>query len=56
MRAYRVAQGALLKCSVRTYMGRQSKEEGIYVSTWLIYLAIQQKLTEHCKATIVVIE
>ena len=33
-------------------MGRKSKEEGIYVHMWLIHFAVQQKLTQHCKATI----
>ena len=32
-------------------MGRKSKEEGIYVHMWLIHFAVQQKLTQHCKAT-----
>ena len=35
-----------------TQMGRKSKEEGIDVYVWLIHLAVQQKLTQHCKATI----
>jgi len=33
-------------------MGRKSKEEGIYVYMELIDFAVQQKLTQHCKATI----
>ena len=30
----------------------RSKEEGIYVYTQLIQFVVQQKLTQHCKATI----
>ena len=33
-------------------MGRESKEEGICVYVWWIHFAVQQKLTQHCKATI----
>ena len=33
-------------------MGRKSKEEGMYVHMWLIHFAVQQKLTQHCKATV----
>ena len=33
-------------------MGRKPKEEGIYVYMWLIYFVVQQKLTQHYKATI----
>ena len=32
--------------------GRKSKKEGIYVYIWLIHFAVQQKLTQNCKATI----
>ena len=32
-------------------MGRKLKEEGIYVYTWLMHFAVQQKLTQRCKAT-----
>ena len=35
-----------------TFMGRKSKEEGIYLFIWLIHFAIQQKLIQHCKATV----
>ena len=31
-------------------VGRRSKGEGIYVYLKLIHFAVQQKLTEHCKA------
>jgi len=34
-------------------MGRKPKEEEIYVYIWLIHFAVQQKLTQHCKATII---
>ena len=33
-------------------MGRKSKEKGIYVYVWLIHFAVEQKLMQHCKATI----
>ena len=33
-------------------MGRKSKKEGICVYVWLIHFAVQQKLTQQCKATI----
>ena len=33
-------------------MGRESKKEGIYVYVPLIHLAVQQKLTQDSKATI----
>ena len=26
-------------------------KEGIYVYVWLIHFSVQQKLTQHCKAT-----
>ena len=38
--------------SVVTRMERKSKKERIYVYMWLIHFAIQQKLTQHRKATI----
>ena len=33
------------QCSVATWMGRKSKEEGIYIYVWLTHFAVQQKLT-----------
>ena len=33
-------------------MGKKSKKEEIYEYVWLIHFAIQQKLTQQCKATI----
>lgn len=33
-------------------MGKKSKNEEIYVYVWLIPFAIQQKLTQQCRATI----
>ena len=33
-------------------MGRKFKEEGIYVYMEVIDFAVQQKVTQHCKATI----
>ena len=38
-------------CSVVTQMGRKSKKEGMYVYIQLIHFAVQEKLTQHCKAT-----
>ena len=35
-----------------TQMGRKSKKEGIYIYIWLIDFVVQQKVTQHCKATI----
>ena len=32
-------------------MGRRSKEEERHVHVWLIHFAVQQKLTQRCKAT-----
>ena len=32
--------------------GKEIQKEGIYVYVWLIYFAVQQKVTQHCKATI----
>ena len=32
--------------------GGMSKREGIYVYIWLIRFAVQQKIMQHCKATI----
>ena len=37
--------------SVVTYMRRESEKEGIYIYVWLIYFAVQWKLTEYCEAT-----
>ena len=33
-------------------MGKKPKEERIYVYVWLIHFAVQQKLTQYSKATI----
>ena len=35
-----------------TYVGMESRREWIYVYIWLIYFAILQQLTQHCKSTI----
>ena len=39
-------------CSVVTSVERKFRKEGIYVYTWLIHFALQQTLTQDCKATI----
>ena len=39
-------------CSVVTQMGRKSKKEEIYLDIRLIHFAVQKKLTQQCKATI----
>ena len=44
--------GNSIRCSVMTYMGTESRREWIYIYVWLIHFAVQQKLTQHCKATI----
>ena len=33
-------------------MGRKSKDEGMDVYRWLVHFAIQWKLTQDCKATV----
>ena len=33
-------------------MGKKSKKEGVYVYVRLIHFAVQQKLTQQCKGTI----
>ena len=37
--------------SVMTYMGKESKKEWIYVYVELIHFAVQQKVTQHCKSS-----
>ena len=32
-------------------VGGRLKREGLYMCTWLIHI-VQQKLTQHCKATV----
>ena len=44
--------GNSFQCSVMTSMGMESRREWIYVYVWLIHFAVQQKLTQHCKSTI----
>ena len=44
--------GNSTQCSVMTYMGIESKKEWIYIYVQLIHFAVQQKLTQHCKSTI----
>ena len=51
MRTYCIAQGTL----TNTLWGPKWEENpkgGIYVYVWLIHLAVQQKLTQQCKANI----
>ena len=38
-------------CTVVTWMGRKSKREGMYAYVELTHFAVQRKLTEHCKTT-----
>ena len=33
-------------------MGGRFKRERIFVYTWLVHFVVQEKLTQHCKATI----
>ena len=35
-----------------TYMGAESKREGLHVFAQLIHFVVQQKLTQHCKPTV----
>ena len=51
MRTHCTAQGTVLLCCAVTSMGRKSKKEQMYVCTGLTHSAVQQKLTQHCKAT-----
>ena len=51
MRTHCIAQGTVLHCSAVTSMGRKSKKEQMYVCTELTHFAVQQKLTQHFKAT-----
>ena len=44
--------GNYIHCSVMTFLGMESRREWIYVYVWLIDFAVQQKLTQHCKSTI----
>ena len=47
--------GSSVQPSVVTWMGGmvgRSKREGIYVHIQLIHFVVQQKLTQHCKATL----
>ena len=37
-------------------MGRKSEKEGIYIYVQLIHFAVQQKLTQHCKANMCVLD
>ena len=37
-------------------MGRESEKESIYIYLQLSHLAVQQKLTRHCKATMCVLD
>ena len=49
--------GSSAQCSVMTQMDRVGGgREGIYVYIQLIHLIVQQKLTQHCKATILQIK
>ena len=51
MRTHCIAQGTVLHCSAVTSMERKSKKEQMYVCTELTHFAVQQKLTQHFKAT-----
>ena len=50
--------GSSTRCSVMTQRGRMGERDGrlgrewIYIHIYLIHIVIQQKLTQHCKATI----
>ena len=44
--------GNSIQYSVMASMGRKSKKQGIYIYMYLIHFVVQQKLTQHCTATI----
>ena len=44
--------GSSAWCSVMNWVGGDGKREGICVYLWLIHAAVQQKLTQYYKATI----
>ena len=51
MKTYHATQGALFKCSVlKNWEG--NPEKGIFVYVYLIHFSVQQKLTQHSKATL----
>ena len=51
MRTYCIAQETLLVlCG--DLNGKEIQKEEIYVYIWLIHFAVQQKLTQQCKATV----
>ena len=46
------SRGNCTQYSATAYQGKESKKEWIYVYVKLIHFAVQQKLTQHCKSTI----
>ena len=46
-REHTLEHGNTPQCSVVTYVGRQSRKEGIYIHVQLIHFAIQEKATQH---------
>jgi len=52
MRTYYIAQETLFNALWGLKREGTHKKGVIYVSVWLVYFAVQQKLTQHCKATI----
>ena len=40
------------QCSVVTETGKKSRKEGMYAYAQLIHYAVEQKITQHCKAII----
>ena len=44
--------GNFIQYSVIIYIGKESEKEWMYVYVWLNYLVIQQKLSQHCKSTV----
>ena len=44
--------GTSTQCSMVTCVGGKSKEEAMCVYLWLMHYAVQQRLTQHCKANI----
>ena len=51
MRTYCIALETLLS-ALGDLNEKDLQKEGVYVYAWLIHFAVQQKLTQHCKAII----
>ena len=52
MRTDYIARGTLLNAVWSPKWERNPRKRGYIVYMWLIHFAVQQELTQHCKATI----